>query len=59
MRTKRTYENFKKAVANESKRYPLLKKLNRNGEFREDYLKMAFDLKWSAIQFCNSMTEVT
>jgi hypothetical protein len=57
MRTKRTFENFKTAVANESKHYPSLKKLN--GQFNEKYLKMGFEQKMSARQFCNSMTEIT
>lgn len=57
MRTKRTFENWKKAVANESKRYPSLRKLN--GEFSERYLKLGFDAGHTARQFCNSMTEIT
>lgn len=56
MRTKRTFENFKKAVANESKHYPSLKKLN--GQFSEKYLKMGFEQKMSAREFCNSMTTI-
>lgn len=57
MRTKRTFENWVKAVINESKHYPSLKKLN--GKFNEKYLKMGFDAGYSARQFCNSMTEIT
>ena len=57
MKTKRTFENFKKAVANESKHYPSLKKLN--GKFSEYYLRAAFDAKQTAKDFCNSMTEIT
>lgn len=57
MRTKRTFENFKKAVANESKHYSCLRPLN--GIFNERYLKMGFEKKMSARQFCNAMTEIT
>ena len=57
MRTKRTFENWTKAVINESKRYPCLKRLN--GQFNEKYLKMGFDKKMSARQFCNAMLEIT
>lgn len=57
MRTKRTFENFKKAVANESKHYPSLKKLN--GQFNDNYLKAAFESKQTARECCNSMTECT
>ena len=57
MRTKRTFENWVKAVVNESKHYPLLKKLK--GEFNQEYLRAYFDLGYSARQFCNSITEIT
>jgi hypothetical protein len=56
MRTKRIFENFKTAVANESKHYPSLRK--NNGKFSEKYLKEAFDAKMTARDCCNSMTEV-
>ena len=57
MRTKRTYENFVKAVINESKYYSCLRKLN--GQFNEKYLKMGFEKKMSARQFCNAILEIT
>lgn len=57
MRTKRTFENFKQAVANESKRFYSLRKFN--GQFNEKYLRMGFNSKMTARDFCNSMTEIT
>ena len=56
MKTKRTFENFVKAVANESKHYPSLKK--QNGVFNEKYMRMAFDKKMSARETYNSFTEI-
>lgn len=55
MRTKRTFNNFKKAVTNESKRYPFLRKCN--GRFNENFLKKSFEAGQSASECCNSMTE--
>lgn len=57
MRTKRTFENWKRAVINESKRYPSLRRLN--GQFNQSYLKLGFESGQSARAFCNSMTEIT
>lgn len=57
MRTKRTFNNFKKAVTNESKRYAFLRKCN--GRFNENFLKKSFESGQSARECCNSMTETT
>ncbi len=54
-RTKRTFDNFKKAVINQSKNYSFLRKYN--GNFNEQFLKSAFEADQSAIQCCNSMLE--
>lgn len=54
-RTKRTFKNFIIAVANESKRYPSLKK--HNGQFNHMFLQAAFYAGQNARQCCNSMTE--
>lgn len=57
MSKKRTFQDFKTAVANASKRYPSLKR--RNGRFNVSFLKAAYKSKMSAVDTCNSMTEVT
>ena len=51
------FEEFKFAVARQSRYYPFLKK--NNGEFNEAFLKAAFYAGQSPRECCNSMTEVT
>ncbi len=55
-RTKRTFEKFKKAVANESKHYNILKPLK--GEFNEKMLIAFFDSGMSAREACNAMIDI-
>ncbi len=50
------FEGFKFAVVRESKHYSFLKKYN--GQFNDEFLKVAFDAGQSPMEFCNSMTEV-
>lgn len=54
-RDKITFDDFKTAVAKESKKYPSLRK--HKGKFNEGFLKAAFDAGQSARECCNSMTE--
>ena len=49
------FKLFKAKVANESKHYPSLKKLQ--GKFNEQFLLAAFNAKQTPTQCCNSMTE--
>lgn len=50
-----SFDDFKRLVANESKKYPSLRK--HKGAFNEEFLKAAFDAGQSARECCNSMTE--